>query len=96
MSQSHDSAMLSAIFKEITQELIKSNHNQQHIATCIKAVKLRLEWQINSFCSIFDGSEEEWFKGEIFNIYQNNKTNEEWLSIKYNDKHKNMQRFCKD
>eukprot|EP01084_Bolivina_argentea_P279748 478294_1 len=96
MSQTHGSAVLSAVFKEITQELIESNHNQQDIANCIADVKLRLEWDKNSYCSIFAPSQQEWVKGEIYNIHQDNKTNEEWLSIKYNHKHKNMKRFCKD
>eukprot|EP01084_Bolivina_argentea_P279750 478297_1 len=88
MSQTHDSAVLSAVFTEITQELIESNHNQQDIANCIADVKLRLEWDINSFCSIFARSKQEWCKGEIYKIYQDNKTNKEWLTIKYNQKKK--------
>eukprot|EP01084_Bolivina_argentea_P279751 478298_1 len=93
-SQPHDSTVLSTIFKEITQELIESNHNQEDIVNGIKDVKFRLEWDIKSFCSIFSQSERKWFKGEIFNIYHDNETNEEWLAVKYKHKQTDVQRFC--
>eukprot|EP01084_Bolivina_argentea_P273983 466836_1 len=96
MSQSHaDVRNLNDNFlNEITQELIQANHSQQDIINGINDVKLRLEWNIGSFCSVFARTEQIWCHGEIYKIDEDTETNEEWLSVKYKFKHKDVQRFC--
>eukprot|EP01084_Bolivina_argentea_P072104 130958_1 len=84
------------IFNEITNELIASGYNKQNIVNCIENVKKRLQWDVNSSCLIYSRGDKRWYKGEIFDIFEHNKTNEEWFLIKYNKKTKPMQRFCKD
>jgi len=67
------------------------------ILKSIDDVNIRLIWNINSLCLIYSQSKSTWCNGEIIDMFTNQKTNKEWLTVKYNKKsNKNIQRFCKD
>eukprot|EP01084_Bolivina_argentea_P042398 78175_1 len=57
----------------------------------------RLTLSVNSPCSIFSRSKQQWFEGHITKIWVDNHTNQEWLVVKYgSNKSKKIQRFCED
>lgn len=79
---------------EIVNYLIVLGYNKDDISNGIRDVKMRLLWSIHSLCSIYSRKNKKWCKGKIIDIFINEKTNKEWLTVKYNDKNtKKMQRF---
>ena len=57
----------------------------------------RLLLDIGFPCSIYSRSNDEWYNGIIDDIFIDQKTNEEWLIVKYgNNQSKKIQRLCDD
>merc|ERR1719242_2092723 len=88
---------MNQIKDEIVSELMDLGYTKEDILKSIDDVNIRLIWNINSLCLIYSQSKSTWCNGEIIDMSTNQKTNKEWLTVKYNKKsNKNIQRFCKD
>jgi len=88
---------MNQIKDEIVSELMELGYSKTDILKSIDDVNIRLIWNINSLCLIYSQSKSTWCNGEIIDMFTNQKTNKEWLTVKYNKKsNKNIQRFCKD
>jgi len=88
---------MNQIKDEIVAELMELGYTKADILKSIDDVNIRLIWNINSLCLIYSQSKSQWCNGEIIDMFTNQKTNKEWLTVKYNKKsNKNIQRFCKD
>jgi len=88
---------MNQIKDEIVSELMDLGYAKEDILKSIDDVNIRLIWNINSLCLIYSQSKSTWCNGEIIDMFTNQKTNKEWLTVKYNKKsNKNIQRFCKD
>jgi len=88
---------MNQIKDEIVAELMDLGYGKTDILKSIDDVNIRLIWNINSLCLIYSQSKSTWCNGEIIDMFTNQKTNKEWLTVKYNKKsNKNIQRFCKD
>jgi carbonic anhydrase len=88
---------MNQIKDEIVSELMDLGYAKVDILKSIDDVNIRLIWNINSLCLIYSQSKSTWCNGEIIDMFTNQKTNKEWLTVKYNKKsNKNIQRFCKD
>lgn len=88
---------MNQIKDEIVGELMELGYTKTDILKSIDDVNIRLIWNINSLCLIYSQSKSTWCNGEIIDMFTNQKTNKEWLTVKYNKKsNKNIQRFCKD
>jgi len=88
---------MNQIKDEIVADLMELGYSKVDILKSIDDVNIRLIWNINSLCLIYSQSKSTWCNGEIIDMFTNQKTNKEWLTVKYNKKsNKNIQRFCKD
>jgi len=88
---------MNGIKDDIVSELMELGYLKTDILKSIDDVNIRLIWNINSLCLIYSQSKSTWCNGEIIDMFTNQKTNKEWLTVKYNKKsNKNIQRFCKD
>jgi len=88
---------MNGIKDDIVTELMELGYLKADILKSIDDVNIRLIWNINSLCLIYSQSKSTWCNGEIIDMFTNQKTNKEWLTVKYNKKsNKNIQRFCKD
>lgn len=88
---------MNGIKDDIVSELMELGYLKDDILKSIDDVNIRLIWNTNSLCLIYSQSKSTWCNGEIIDMFTNQKTNKEWLTVKYNKKsNKNIQRFCKD
>eukprot|EP01084_Bolivina_argentea_P054822 100520_1 len=86
---------MNSIKNEIISDLIEHGYNKEYILNGINEVNKRLIWNINSFCLVYSRKNKQWFNSQITDKMINKKTNQEWLSLKYNNNKntKKMQRF---
>eukprot|EP01084_Bolivina_argentea_P313500 542895_1 len=56
----------------------------------------RFLWRSGSLCSVYSRSHQRWYKGVIADIFIEDESHQEWLSVQYNNKCKNIQRLCRD
>ena len=94
---------------EIVSVLEQQQYTKPYIQTAINDAKKRLKWNIESpandsyrssmHCQVYSRSDQQWTVGVISGVSTEEKTEREWLTVKYGDskkKTKDIQRFCSD
>ena len=79
--------------KGILEQLVK-DYNQQEILSTFANFNKRKDWTIGSKCSVFSCSKQIWINGIIKNVFMEDI--EEWLTVKYGNKTKQIQRYHQD
>ena len=78
---------------ELINDLVSDNHKKDEILKAIQDIDLRFAWQCGSQCRVFSRKLQQWTDGEIIDIVIDNTTNKEWLTVKYKNGRKGLQRF---
>eukprot|EP01084_Bolivina_argentea_P096624 173708_1 len=88
---------MTSIRHKTTKHFMKLGYEKQEIIKGIDNFNERLLWDVDSMCLIHSRKTNTWCSGRIMNIIVNEKTNEEWLKVKYKNNStqygKNVQRF---
>ena len=103
----HRSNQCQKLQSEIVSVLQQQQYTEQYIQSALNDAKKRLQWNIQSpstesfqapiHCQVYSRSSNQWTDGIIANISTEEKTEREWLTVKYGDsKTKRIQRFCSD
>ena len=77
----------------ILSSLIASGFRKIDAANAINEANARLQWNVDSRCSIYSRSLSIWCDGQIVDRIIDEQTDEEWLVVQYGKKKKRMQRF---
>eukprot|EP01084_Bolivina_argentea_P069130 125856_1 len=86
--------MCSTIKYKIINELMEMGYHKQQIRNGFDSFNTRLLWDVNSACLIYSRKNKNWCDGQIIDVIINEKTNQEWLKVKYNkNSTKQIQRF---
>lgn len=56
---------------------------------------IRLKWGVDSECSLYSRSADQWFKGKVVEMVVDD-DNTEWMVVRYGPKRKRVQKFCAD
>ena len=74
-------------------DLLSQDHTKYDILNAIQDINLRFAWQSGSRCRVFSRKLQRWTDGEIIDIVIDNTTNKEWLTVKYKNGQRAVQRF---
>ena len=88
-----ESVIFEAMESAILSDLIALGHDNARVINALLDVNLRLEWRNQSECFIYSRSSNNWCNGQIVETIIEEKTNEEWLVVRYRKKKKRIQRF---
>ena len=78
---------------DLINDLLSDNHNKDDILNTIRDIDLRFAWQRGSRCRVFSRKLQTWADGEIIDIVMDGITGQEWLTVKYHNGRKAVQRF---
>ena len=78
---------------DLINDLLSDNHNKDDILNAIQDIDLRFAWQRGRRCRVFSRKLQKWTEGEIIDIVIDGTTNQEWLTVKYHNGRKAVQRF---
>ena len=85
-------AALSAI-SDLVVDLLSDEYDEAEILSAINDAKLRFALQVESRCFVYSRSTGKWHDGQIEGIVIEDSSNTEWLTVKYQKKKKQIQRF---
>lgn len=79
--------------KDLIADLLSNEHDEEEILSAIQDVDLRFAWKCHDRCRVLSRSMQQWTDGEIVDIVIDGATNKEWLTVKYGNQKKQIQRF---
>lgn len=95
MSDNPEQINLAALtsLNDLIADLLSQNHSEDDIVNAIQDIDLRFAWKCGSQCRVFSRKLQQWVDGEFIDIVIDSTTNKEWLTAKYQNARKAIQRF---
>ena len=79
----------------MTEELSRLGFSNKDTESTLNEVHYRLNWKVGSECFVYSLSREQWIEGRVKSVSVDVALNVEWLTVKYGNREKNVQRFSK-
>ena len=78
---------------DLITDLVSQNHTKSDVLNAIRDIELRFLWKSGAQCRVFSRKLQRWTDGEIIDIVIDSTTKKEWLTVKYKNGRKAVQRF---